>query len=73
MQPPMLKPHTTMSSISPVTASLYAQDTASANLASTVGATIEHTILQEVTQSVTSLLDGLSTSGSLGRHINALA
>jgi hypothetical protein len=62
-----------MGSISPASASLYAQDATSANQASVVAASIEHTILQATTQSMSALLDGLATTGSVGRHINALA
>jgi hypothetical protein len=68
----MFKPHA-MDSISPVSASLYGQDATSANQASQITASIEHTILQDASRSMSALLSGLATSGTVGRHINALA
>jgi hypothetical protein len=62
-----------MGSISPVTASLYAEDAIAVNQASEVGASIVHTILQAATQSMSGLLEGLNTTGPIGHHINALA
>ena len=62
-----------MGSISPVSASLYTQAASGTDLSSEVAVSIEHTILTDATQSISDLLGGLSTTGTTGRHINALA
>jgi len=62
-----------MGSISPVSASVVTQAAANANLSGQVAVSIEHTILSDATQQASDLLVGLTSTGTLGRHINALA
>ena len=69
---PMFNPHA-MGSISPVSASLLTQAASGTDLSSQVAVSVEHTILSQATQSMSDLLGGLSTTGTTGRFINALA
>lgn len=62
-----------MGSISPVSASVLTLAASGTDLSSQVAVSIEHTILNESTQSMVDLLGGLSTTGTTGRFINALA
>jgi hypothetical protein len=62
-----------MGSISPISASVYTAAASGTGLNSQVAVSIEHTILSDATQSVADLLGSLSTTGTTGRHINALA
>ena len=62
-----------MGSISPVSTALLVQAASGTDLGSQVAVSIEHTILSDATQSTTAMLGGLSTSGTTGRFINALA
>ena len=62
-----------MGSISPVSASVLTQAASGTDLSSQVAVSIEHTILSDSTQSITDMLGGLSTTGTTGRFINALA
>ena len=63
----------TMGSISPVSTALLTQAASGTDLSSQVAVSVEHTILAQATQSITDLLGGLSTTGTTGRFINALA
>ncbi|HLZ29369.1 MAG TPA: hypothetical protein VKV73_18795 [Chloroflexota bacterium] len=62
-----------MGSISPVGASVLTSALSAADLGGQVAVSVEHTILSDATQSITALLGGLSTTGTTGRFINALA